>query len=160
MAEYKGCTDPQCKKHHIKHKVCNKPDCTICSTKFGPILCDEMLMDTGEVFTLTKRERDIEKILKYFHTTCAQDLLQEQHLPLSLADKFPCIILGIYHYMRKSSEGWTYNIHEMSRKYPKEEIVVTFYQAALHLKIAEPYKEFLKLNNLQHFLPTSLEQLD
>ena len=89
-----------------------------------------MLMDTGEVFTLTKRERDIEKIQKYFHTTCAWDLLQEQNLPLSLADKFPCIILGIYHYMRKSSEGWIYNIHEMSRKYPKEEIVVTFYQAA------------------------------
>ena len=160
MAEYRGCTDPQCKKHHIKHKVCNKPDCSICSTKFGPILCDEMVLDTGEVYTLTKRERDIEKILKYFHTTCAQDLLQQKDIPLSTADNFPCIILAMYHYMQKSSEGWTYNIHEMSQKYPNDEIIVTFYQAALHFNIVEPYREFLKNNNLQHFLPTSLENLD
>ena len=160
MAEFKACTNPQCKKHHIKHQLYNKPDCTICSTKFGPILCDEMLMDNGAVFTLTKRERDIEQILKYFNTVCAQEILQAPTLPISLGDKFPCIILGIYHYMRKSSEGWTYNIHEMSKRYPKEEIVVTFYQAALHFKIVEPYKQFLRTNNLQHFLPTNLEQLD
>ena len=48
----------------------------------------------------------------------------------------------------------------MSRKYPKEEIVVKLYQAALHYNITAPYKEFLKASNLQYFLPTDLEQVD
>ena len=60
----------------------------------------------------------------------------------------------------KSSEGWTYNIHDISRTYPKDEILVHFFQAALHFKTDQPYRLFLKENNLQHFLPADLEQLD
>ena len=144
MAEYKACNNPQCKKHHIRHAVCNKPDCTICSTKYGPVLCDEMVMDTGEIIKLTKRERDIEKILKYFYTTCSQDLLDVHSLTETLKEQFHSIVIAMYHYLRKSSGGWTYNIHDMSRKYPQDEIVIKFYQAALHFKVSEPYKEFLK----------------
>ena len=160
MADYKACNNPQCKEHHIRHAVCNKPGCSICSTQHGPILCDEMIMDTDEIITLTQRERDIDTILRYFYTTCAQEVLDVHSLTHTVSEQFPCIITAMYHYLRKCSEGWTYNIHEMSRKYPKEEIVVQLYQAALHYKITEPYKEFLKSNNLQYFLPTDLEQVD
>ena len=66
MAEYKPCSNPQCKEHHIRHPTCKKPDCSICSTKNGPILCDEMIMTTGEIIPLTQRERDIDSILRYF----------------------------------------------------------------------------------------------
>ena len=144
MAEYKACNNPQCKKHHIRHAVCNKPDCTICSTKYGPVLCDEMVMDKGEIIKLTKRERDIEKILKYFYTTCSQDLLDVHSLTETLKEQFHSIVIAMYHYLKKSSGGWTYNIHDMFRKYPQDEIVIKFYQAALHFKVSEPYKEFLK----------------
>ena len=49
-------------------------------------------------------------------------------------EQFPCVIIAMYHFLRKCSEGWTYNIHDMSRKYPKEEIVVNLYKAALTLQ--------------------------
>ena len=159
MAEYKACNNPQCMKHHIRHPTCKKPGCSICSTQHGPILCDEMIMDTGEIIPLTQRERDIDNILKYFYTTCGQEVLDVHSLTHTVTEQFPSIVIAMYNFLRKCSEGWTYNIQDLSRKYPKEEIV-KFYQAALHYKITEPYKEFLKSNNLQYFLPTDLEQVD
>ena len=134
MAEYKPCSNPQCKEHHIRHPTCKKPDCSICSKKNGPILCDEMIMDTGEIIPLTQRERDIDNILRYFYTNCGQEVLDVHSLTHTATDKFPCVIIAMYHFLRKCSEGWTYNIHDMSRKYPKEEIVVNLYQAALHFQ--------------------------
>ena len=160
MASYKACNDPQCKKHHIRHRTCKKPDCEICSTKNGPVLCDEMIMDNGEIIYLTQRERDIDTILRFLYTTCSQEVLDVHSLTHNGTEQFSSFVIAMCHYLRKSSEGWIYNIHEMSRKYPKEEIVVKFYQAATHYKITEPYKEFLKANNLQYFLPTDLEQVD
>ena len=160
MAEYKPCSNPQCKEHHIRHPTCKKPGCSICSTKNGPILCDEMIMTTGEIIPLTQRERDIDSILRYFYTNCGQEVLDVHSLTHTVTEQFPCIIIAMYHFLRKCSEGWTYNIHDMSRKYPKEEIVVNLYQAALHFNITEPYKQFLKASNLQYFLPTDLEQVD
>ena len=117
-------------------------------------------MDTGEIIYLTQRERDIDTILRFLYTTCSQEVLDVHSLTHTVTEQFSSFVIAMYHYLRKSSEGWTYNIHEMSRKYPKEEIVVKFYQAATHYKITEPYREFLKSNNLQHFLPTVLEQVD
>ena len=160
MAEYKPCSNPQCKEHHIRHPTCKKPGCSICSTKNGPILCDEMIVTTGEIIPLTQRERDIDSILRYFYTNCGQEVLDVHSLTHTVTEQFPCIIIVMYHFLRKCSEGWTYNIHDMSRKYPKEEIAVNLYQAALHFNITEPYKQFLKASNLQYFLPTDLEQVD
>ena len=160
MAEYKPCSNPQCKEHHIRHPTCKKPDCSICSTKNGPILCDEMIMDTGEIIPLTQRERDIDSILRYFYTNCGQEVLDVHGLTRTVAEQFPCVIIAMYHFLRKCSEGWTCNIHDMSRKYPKEEIVVNLYQAALHFSITEPYRRFLKASNLQYFLPADMEQVD
>ena len=120
MAEYKPCSNPQCKEHHIRHPTCKKPGCSICSTKNGPILCDEMIMTTGEIIPLTQRERDIDSILRYFYTNCGQEVLDVHSLTHTTTEQFPCIIIAMYHFLRKCSEGWTYNIHDMSRKYPKE----------------------------------------
>ena len=89
-------------------------------------------MDTGEIIPLTQRERDIDSILRYFYTNCGQEVLDVHSITHTVTEQFPCIIIAMYHFLRKCSEGWTYNIHDMSRKYPKEEIVVNLYQAALH----------------------------
>ena len=111
--------------------------------KNGPILCDEMIMTP-----LTQRQH----IEIFLHQLWTRSI----GCSLTTTEQFPCVIIAMYHF----SEGWTYNIHDMSRKYPKEEIVVNLYQAALHFNITEPYKEFLKASNLQYFLPTDLEQVD
>ena len=119
-----------------------------------------MIMTTGEIIPLTQRQRDIDSILRYFYTNCGQEVLDVHSLTHTTTEQFPCVIIAMYHFLRKCSEGWTYNIHDMSRKYPKEEIVVNLYKAALHFNITEPYKEFLKASNLQYFLPIDLEQVD
>ena len=109
-------------------------------------------MDTGEIIKLTKRERDIETILKFFYTNCAQEMLDVHSLTPTTTEYFKHIIIAMYHHLRKSSEGWTYNIHDISRTYPKDEILVQFFQTALHFKTDQLYRQFLKENNLQHFL--------
>ena len=99
MASYKACNDPQCKKHHIRHPTCKKPECTICSTHNGPILCDEMIMDTGEIIPLTQRERDIDTILRYFYTTCSQEVLDVHSLTHTVTEHRkikPDIPINIY----------------------------------------------------------------
>ena len=80
MTKYKACYNPQCPKHHVKHKLCKDPNCTICDTKDGPILCDEMITDTGHVYTLTQRERDIAKIVQFLHNKCRDDILHPDRL--------------------------------------------------------------------------------
>ena len=98
MAEYKPCSNPQCKEHHIRHPTCKKPDCSICSTKNGPILCDEMIMTTGEIIPLTQRERDIDSILRYFYTNCGQEVLDVHSLTHTTTEQFPCVIIAMYHF--------------------------------------------------------------
>ena len=83
-----------------------------------------MIMTTGEIIPLTQRERDIDRILRYFYTNCGQEVLDVHSLTHTTTEQFPCVIIAMYHFLRKCSEGWTYNIHDMSRRYPKEEIVV------------------------------------
>ena len=62
-------------------------------------------MDTGEIITLTQRERDIDKILKYFYTTCGQEVLDVHSLTHTVTEQFPSIVIAMYHYLRKCSEG-------------------------------------------------------
>ena len=69
------CSNPQCPVHRIKHFLCNKPDCAICSTAHGPILCDETHAGDGQVYLLTQRERNIASIVKFFHDNCLQYLM-------------------------------------------------------------------------------------
>ena len=101
MADYKACNNPQCKKHHIRHPTCKKPGCSICSTQNGPILCDEMIMDTGEIIPLTQRERDIDNILRYFYTNCGQEVLDVHSLTHTVTEQFPSIVIAMYHFLEK-----------------------------------------------------------
>ena len=70
-----------------------------------PILCDEMIMDTGEIIPLTQRERDIDSILRYFYTNCGQEVLDVHSLTHTVTEQFPSIIIAMYHFLRKCSEG-------------------------------------------------------
>ena len=160
MASYKACNNPQCPKHHIKHLVCNKPDCDICSTKNGPILCDEMITDTGAVYKLTQRERDIAKIVQFFHDTCRDQMLHSSKLEVYGKDpeQFSWLLdIAVLHYMRKCSEGWTCQIHCLSERFPAT-LAQHFKATAIEYNVLQTYTDFLKENIIDSFIDSDSEE--
>ena len=147
------CSNPQCPVHRIKHFLCNKPDCGICSTAHGPILCDETHAGDGQVYLLTQRERNIASIVKFFHDNCLQYLINlndvDQYAQ-GLSQFASELLIAVLHYIKKCSAGWTLSIHMLSRTFPT--IEQDFKTTAQEYNIQETYTQFLIDNQLDSFI--------
>ena len=120
-----------------------------------------MIMDNNITLKLTKRERDIAKILEFFYNTCKEDILDEERLAMFTKTQFPWLLAyAIYNYFTKSSEGWTFQVHNISHAVQGEEIVTKFFDSALFYNVDEKYRDFLKENDMHSFIPTDLETVD
>ena len=148
------CSNPQCPAHRIKHFLCNKPECDICSTENGPILCDEMITDTGKVYLITQRERDIAAIVKFFHDNCKDYFIDFSKIDQYAQNitQFPGILLvSVLFYINKDTEGWTMSIHCLSETFPAN-IAQHFKTTAQDCNIQETYTQFLVEKNIDSFI--------
>ena len=151
MACNDPCSNAQCPEHRIKHSVCNKPGCDICSTHNGPILCNEMHSPDGHVYLLTQREKDIASIVKFFHDKCKDSLLDIEKISDDLTE-FPSVfLLALLNYIKKCSEGWTMCIHCLSETFPIT-IAHQFQKIAVDCGIYVAYSQFLVENELNSFI--------
>ena len=147
------CSNPQCPVHRIKHFLCNKPECVICSTAHGPILCDETHHGDGQVYLLTQRERNIASIVKFFHDNCLQYFMSLNNIDQYAQDLTPFsteLLIAVLHYIKKCSAGWTLSIHMLSRTFPT--IEQDFKTTSQEYNIQEAYTQFLIDNHLDSFI--------
>ena len=148
-------------RHRHRHSICDKKECPICNTANGPILCDEIILENKTKLITTQREKDIAKIITFFYNKCRDDILDKERL-FTLPDKsFPWFLADVvYQYYTVNSRGWSYQIHNLSQTFEKDYILVKLYQSALYYDVDHSYRDFLHTNNLTHFLPANLEEVD
>lgn len=149
-------------KHKIiKHKYCDLPSCIVCRQTSEPILCHELVSDEGDRIVTTQRERHLAEIFKFFYRKARDQILDKEELfeldfrtsPWFLADV-------LYQYYTNNTPGWSYQVHNFSRTYAGEEVVVTLNQLALYYKIKDDYIQFLKDNKMDFFIPIDPESVD
>ena len=144
----------------IKHLFCEHPHCPICRQNEA-ILCDELISPDGTKIITTQREKDLAKIIKFFFHTCKSDILDKEKLYTLPVDASPWFLADlVYYFDRVNTKAWSYYIHNFSQIYEGEEIVVELNTLALYYKVKDSYINFLKDNNLHHFIPTDLESVD
>ena len=147
------CSNSQSPVHRIKHFLCNKPDCAICSTAHGPILCDETHVGDGQIYFLTQKERNIAAIVKFFHDNCLQYFMSLNNVDQYAEDltQFSSeLLIALLNYIKKCSAGWTLSIHMLSRTFPT--IEQDFKATAQEYNIQEAYTQFLIDHHLDSFI--------
>lgn len=149
-------------KHKItRHKYCGETSCIVCRTTTEPILCDELVSEDGERIFTTQREKHLAEIFKFFYRRAKDQILDKEQLFEFDVRSSPWFLADVlYQYYTVNTQGWTYQVHNFSRTYAEQEVVVILNQLALYYKIKDDYIQFLKDNNLNFFIPIDPESVD